>query len=295
MSSRFGLPRMLCRACVMILAVGLLLSVSACAKDAKAPRGATAVTTEEQTEVAALDRLAEEAEKLTKEGKIAEARIRLNTLGEKMIATRFHGITGLEGVRSLSDAILSAQRSYNQARFSETRALEALAQIRLITDAMLHSDNPLWHRSYKLMKDGVSRMEAAVAEGDSAGLKGAYQDLKQHYQQIRPAVTVKTPPERMEKLDSVIAYFDRQLTAGQLSGEGGLAALKQLDGSIDELFDRKEDRTAYLPLSRAERPLLWTFGIGTLLTAVLSFVGWRMYHSDKRLVRVNRDQLRKRS
>jgi len=278
---------------VLLIAV-LVLSLAACAKETRTPTGATAVTTEVQADVAALDRLAEEAEQLTNEGKIAEARIRLNTLGEKMVATTFTGVTGIEGVRALSDAILTAQRAYNQARFSETAALAALGQVRLITDAMLHPDHPLWHQSYKLLKDDAALLEEAAAQGDTAGIKSAYTDWKKRYQAIRPAATVRSAQDKVEKLDSLTAFLGSRISGGQTGASGFLEAVKQLDTSIDELFGRREDSTAYLPLAGTERPLLWTFGIGTLLTAVLSFVAWRMYHTDKRLARVSRDQLRRK-
>ncbi|MEO3945180.1 sporulation protein YpjB [Gorillibacterium sp. CAU 1737] len=294
MSFRSGFGKAFRIGCAGILAMSLLLAVSACGhKEERVPKGAAAVTAEEQAEVSALDQLAQEVERLTREGKIAEARLRLNQLGEQTVNTRFEGLTGLEGVRALSDAILTAQRAYNQARFSEPNAQNAIAAVRLITDAMLQPDAPLWHRSYKLLKDSASRLETAALEGDAAPYREAYADFAGEYREIRAAATVKTPMERIEKLDSLLVFLGKQ---GPSSGNRSrlVEVVRQVQEGIDELFERHEEKTAYLPLAGADRPLLWTFGIGSLLTTVLSFVGWRMYHSDRRLTRISREQLSKR-
>ncbi|WP_438432370.1 sporulation protein YpjB [Gorillibacterium sp. sgz500922] len=277
-----------------VLLTILVLALAACAKQTHTPRGATAVTTEVQAEVAGLDRLAEETEQLTKQGKTAEARIRLNTLGEKMVATSFTGVSGVEGIRSLSDAILTAQRAYNQARFSEAEALAAIGRVRLITDAMLRPEHPVWHQAYKLLKDDAELLEKNASQGDLAAVKTVFRDWSDRYQGIRPAVLVRTPAEKVEKLDSLTVFLAGRIAARETGATAFLEAVKQLDQGIDELFGRREDRTAYLPLAATERPLLWTFGIGTLLTAVLSFVAWRMYHTDKRLARVHRDELHRK-
>ena len=277
-----------------VLLTILVLALAACAKQTHTPRGATAVTTEVQAEVAGLDRLAEETEQLTKQGKTAEARIRLNTLGEKMVATSFTGVSGVEGIRSLSDAILTAQRAYNQARFSEAEGLAAIGRVRLITDAMLRPEHPVWHQAYKLLKDDAELLEKNASQGDLAAVKTVFRDWSDRYQGIRPAVLVRTPAEKVEKLDSLTVFLAGRIAARETGTTAFLEAVKQLDQGIDELFGRREDHTAYLPLAATERPLLWTFGIGTLLTAVLSYVAWRMYHTDKRLARVHRDELHRK-
>lgn len=271
--------------------IGLLGPAVACVKQTEAPRGATAVSSQEQAEVEQLDSLVVEIERMTEQGKVAEARERLDQLGIAAIRTSFDHITGVEGVRSLTDAILAAQREYNRAVYSQEDAAAAISRLRLITDAMAHPKTPLWHRYYKLLKDNIGSLETALAAGDRKAAEQAYAELRKRYLQVRPALTVKKPGGDLEKLDSLLVYMQKELAAGGGHSEAFAAAVKESERCIELLFEQKEESTAYLPLTGTDRPLLWTFGIGSILTAVLGYVAWRMFRFEKRIAKVSKDEL----
>jgi sporulation protein YpjB len=275
----------------LVVIMSLLGFTSACVKQTEAPRGATAVSSQEQAEVEQLDLLAGEIEQMTEQGKIAEARERLNRLGEAAIRTSFDHITGVEGLRSLTDAILAAQREYNRAVYSQEEAAAAIVRLRLVTDAMAHPQTPMWHRYYKLIKEDIRGVETALAANNRKAAEQAFTGVRKRYMQIRPALTVKKPAEQLEKLDSLLVYMQKELAAGNGNSEAFQSALKESERSIDVLFERKEDSTAYLPLTGTDQPLLWTFGIGSILTAVLSFVAWRMFRFEKRIAKISKEEV----
>ncbi|MBC8081039.1 MAG: hypothetical protein H7X86_11885 [Gorillibacterium sp.] len=265
--------------------------IPACVKETKAPKGATAVSSTEQAQIEILDQMVMEIHQMTMEGKVAEAREQLNRLGEAVTRTRFQGITGIEGIRSLTDSLLSSQRVYNRVAFSTEEALAAVANLRLITDAMAHPEEPMWHRYYKIIKDDVGQLETSAAEHNREKTKAVFTDLRKRYLVIRPALTVKKSTSDIEKLDSLMVFIQAAIVGSRQETAEFQASLKAIEQSIDYLFDRKEDSTAYLPLSDSDRPLLWTFGIGLIVTTVLSFVAWRMFRFEKRIARIRKEKL----
>jgi sporulation protein YpjB len=281
------------RAVGRILTAAVLLSlflfVLGCEKETRAPANSVAVTVEETAKIQALDRTAGELYQLTMSGSVAEARERLKLLGEQMTQTEFHGFTGVEGVKALSDAILLANRKYNAVRYSPDEALAAARTIRLITDAMTHPNEPMWHQYIKPVQEDVNRLRKAAEAKNDKEASGILAELRQRYQVFRPAIFVKHPASIVEKLDSLFVFLQRE-TDRKAFGTDYAHGLKQMEETLNALYGIPQERTAYLPLGYEEQPVYWTLGIGGVLASVLGFVAWKMLRSGKRIARVRRKE-----
>ncbi|MNI98283.1 hypothetical protein D3C73_1571010 [compost metagenome] len=64
------------------------------------------------------------------------------------------------------------------------------------------------------------------------------------------------------------------------------SGIKNLEMTIDELFLRQKDQSAYLPIPDPQQPILWTLGMGAIIISVLTFAGWRMFLSRQNVVPV---------
>ncbi|MCL6459022.1 MAG: sporulation protein YpjB [Gorillibacterium sp.] len=274
-----------------LLIICMLGLVPACVRETKAPKGATVASSAEQAEIELLDQMVFEVYQMTEKGKVAEAREQLNRFGEAVTRTRFQGITGVDGIRTLTEATLTAQREYNRVTFSAADALAAVNSLRLITDAMAHPQDPMWHRYYKLIKEDIKQLEASAVEHKKQETEATFAELRKRYLTIRPALTIKKSMEDITKLDSLMVFIQGEISGNRLKTAEFMASLKAVEQGIDHLFERAEDSTAYLPLPDTDRPLVWTFGIGTILTVVLSFVAWRMFRFEKRISRVRKEKV----
>lgn len=277
------------RRCLLLL---LMLAVTAagllgCGKDRDAqelrnPGGPDPAV---QEKLEALNKTADELYRAATTGAFMEARTILAGFGEQVAAISFTGVTGVEGVDALTDAVVEAKRQYNAAQLNPDLSVKAAARLKLAADALTHPNQPMWLQYYKVLAEDTKLYEFAVTAGKAEEAKARLGRLKDHYDTIRPSVWISRKPEEAEKMDSLLAFFTRYTEAGSFRQEVLHSGIGQWREALDGLFRKNGDRTAYMPVIQPDRPVLWTLTVGSLIVAVLIFAAWRMFQTEQSLVR----------
>jgi len=225
----------------------------------------------------ALDDIADRMYKEVLDGNILEARELVKSIGDQVVAMEFAGITTVEGLEALTQAITNARSLMDAVQTEPDRLKTAAAQVRLSTDALLHKHQPLWFEYYQTLKSDTEQLREAVKSGKNIILSA--QQLQSHYAVIRPAVLISRSPEVNVRIESLIAYFIQQ--AGS-QGEALLSNVDELMRAWNELF-MKQDVSAYLPMDAEKQPIYWSLVIGSIIVTVLCFVAWRKYESEQQI------------
>jgi len=215
------------------------------------------------------------------DGNYLEARQLIKSIGDQVVGMEFAGITTVEGLEALTQAITNANRLINAVQTEPDRLKTAAAQVRLSTDALLHKHQPLWFEYYQTLKLDTERLKEAVKTGQNIILSA--QQLQAHYAVIRPAVLISRSPEVNVRIESLIAYFMQQVGS---QGEALLSNVDELMQAWNELFE-KQDVSAYLPFRDEKQPIFWSLVIGSIIVTVLCFVAWRKYESEKEIIPVS--------
>lgn len=172
---------------------------------------------------------------------------------------------------------------------------EQAARVRLALDAVAQGSGSLWFQYKRLLQDDVQLIGQALkrsTDDRKAAAEAALAllgSMSAHVNRIEPAAAMSGQGLRMEELKQRMAYSGKliELTRTESASASVAAvrsALGSLDGAkaaIDGIFitDVAADAAAMPAISppTAVYPLQWSFFLGTLISAVLTFVGWRKY------------------
>jgi len=242
---------------------------------------------QELTQMSALNKIAETAYHLAKEGKILEARKQLDLLGKLAIKARYNGITTVEGVDAFMTSIVSARRVFNAAQFSPDEGIISTARVWLAADALTHPKQPMWLQYYKVLTDDLLLMKKSVAENRLEDARKSYTQMYRDYSIIRPAVIINRGTELSEKAQSLFTFTHTALAAQTLQIDRMKTATDEFQKLWDEMFFKTDVQTSLL-LTPEPHPLLWMTGIGSVIITILAFVGWRKYQFERDKVTVYR-------
>lgn len=270
---------------LLMLAVVMVWAAGCAMLEEKGEQVAPAVDPDRQMKLEELNRTADELYEHTTAGSFLGAREKLILLGEQAAAISFTGITGIEGVDALTDAIVEAKRVFNAVRLDPSECVRMAAVLKLAADTLTHPNQPMWLQYYKVLSEDTRQFDYAVASGKQAEALAALGHMKEHYGTIRSAVWISRQPEEAERMDSLLAFFTKYTEAGSFRQEVLTSGLEQWREALQALFRKNGDRTAYMPGIQPDRPVLWTFTVGSFIIAVLMFSAWRMFVSDRDSVR----------
>jgi len=266
-------------AVILIPLLGIAL-LTGCGKEKPAGPGQTA-TAEQLRQVERLNDTADEMYRFVMDGNIDKARDKLDEVGDKMTQIRFDGITSVEGVGALSNAIVQAKRSFQAVNVSEEEVKGAAAKIRLATDALTHANQPMWLQYYKSMKETARQLEAAVQKKDKQEASAKLDQLHERYEIIRPSLLISRQPFEVEKVDSLFAFLRSQLSKPDLDAKLAGGGIDQFHLTLDALFGR-QDKAAFIPVADSPVPLPSVMAIGSVIIAVLAFAAWRIFKFENR-------------
>ncbi|MDF2662179.1 MAG: sporulation protein YpjB [Paenibacillus sp.] len=266
-------------AVILIPLLGIAL-LTGCGKEKSAGPGQTA-TAEQLRQVERLNDTADEMYRFVMDGNIDKARDKLDEVGNKLTQIRFDGITSVEGVGALSNAIVQAKRSFQAVNVSEEEVKGAAAKIRLATDALTHANQPMWLQYYKSMKETARQLEAAVQKKDKQEASAKLDQLHERYEIIRPSLLISRQPFEVEKVDSLFAFLRSQLSKPELDTKLAGGGIDQFHLTLDALFGR-QDKAAFIPVDDSPVPLPSVMAIGSVIIAVLAFAAWRIFKFENR-------------
>lgn len=269
-----------------LLGLLVMLALAGCGRGQSDSANSIQVPPAEETgQLQTLNIKADELYKHAAAGQYLEARQALEEFGTLAASASYAGVTGIEGVNALTDAVVEAKRQFNAARLDPEKVVHSAARLKLAADALTHKKQPMWLHYYKVLNGDTGRLEEAVAKGNQAAAKAAFVALSVHYDAIRPSVWISRTPEEAERMDSLLTFFAKQVEPAAFQKETLEGGLRQWRETLSALFRKGDDQSVYLPIVEPDQPLLWTLTIGMVIAAVLAFAGWRMIRVEREAVR----------
>ncbi|TVY11639.1 sporulation protein YpjB [Paenibacillus cremeus] len=242
---------------------------------------------EQLHKVELLNKTADDMYQKVMKGNFEGGRVGLQQLSDQVPQIRFEGITSVEGINALTETITQAKRVFNAAKINAGEGQVYAAKIRLATDALTHSNQPMWLQYYKLLQDDVNLLEQAAKQQSKADLQKIAAQLDQHYGVIHPSLLISRSPTDVEKMDSLNTFVKTQISSSAEPYKNILNAVTPMRQTLDKLFMKRET-TAYLPYADQQNPILWTLVIGSVIMMALGFAGWRLSRKNDGLVTVQR-------
>lgn len=218
--------------------------------------------------------------------KLQEALVTMQLLEKQVTAIQFSGVAKLEGVEALFASILEAKRLLASIAPNQKENVMSAAKIRLAADALMHRSQPMWHQYYRVLQKDLKELKAANNEKQAEGVRLAYAGFKQHYEIIRPSLLISEDPAQGEKFAALFATLDEAIKDSGVHLDRVDQLIPALSSLVDETFER-ENEAAYVPLPESQRPALVTAVFGSIIVAVLAYVGWRKYRFDQGYVNVS--------
>ncbi|MDF2836947.1 MAG: hypothetical protein K0Q63_2587 [Paenibacillus sp.] len=171
---------------------------------------------------------------------------------------------------------------------------EPSARVRLALDAVVGGSGSLWYQYKRLLQDDVQLIGQALkrsTEDRGAAAEAALAllgSMSAHVNRIEPAAAISGQGLRMEELKQRMAYSAKMI---ELTDKGeasatvaavrtALQSLEDASGAIDNIFRMDAADANAMPAiapTASVYPLQWSFFLGSLISAVLTFVGWRKY------------------
>ncbi|WP_028610558.1 sporulation protein YpjB [Paenibacillus harenae] len=188
---------------------------------------------------------------------------------------------GWESMKQDADAIKLKLTS----RGAHSVWLQEAARIRLAADALSRSDHALWLQYESVMLDDLTRLEKAwkrQTDDAAEAARASMNSLQEHAVRIEPAISLLYGSMRYTELSERIRYTNQLLdSAKSSSGNEAMVeqSLKALKFSIYRIFEQS-GAEASLPAvapPAAAHPLGWTLFLGAIISAVLTYSGWRKY------------------
>ncbi|MHA7963482.1 sporulation protein YpjB [Paenibacillus sp. CAU 1782] len=170
---------------------------------------------------------------------------------------------------------------------------EGAARIALAADAMSSGSGGLWLQYEKLLEDDLAAIRKAWkrSAGDPAAAAAArLNSFSAHAGRIAPAALMAGSAQATEQLlrsiSEAAALLDAKMAGTaderrlQLAVE---AAFVSMENASSAMFEGEAYRSSVQPISAsAGRPdvMQWALFLGTLISAVLTWTGWRKYKQN---------------
>jgi sporulation protein YpjB len=245
---------------------------------------------QQQRKLELLSKTADDMYRKAMDGQMMEARNALLQLSDQITHLPFQGAVSIEGLNALTAIVTQAKRAFNAAALSPNEGQIAAAQIRLATDALTHKNQPMWLQYDKVLRNDLALLtEAAKVNKEQEALK-SFSNFNQHIYLIHPSLLISRDPSEVEKLDSLLSFVQTQMKKKPIAYQNVVMAAAQLQLTLDEIFDKNQETTAYLPIGDHKQPIIWALGIGAIISAILTFAGWRMFKGDHSMVSVDKEE-----
>lgn len=169
--------------------------------------------------------------------------------------------------------------------------MEQAVRVRLGADALVGGNGALWLQYEGLLQDDLVSVRKALkrqTDDSAVAARAMLNELNRHASRIEIAARYAGDTMRMNELLARIAYTDRQLEnlIGSNENAGGIEeadrSLSGIEAAINGVFLPYEDAFA-LPAASvpaAPHPLQWSLFLGTIISAVLTWTGWRKYKQN---------------
>ncbi|WP_433946460.1 sporulation protein YpjB [Paenibacillus sp. SN-8-1] len=226
-----------------------------------------------------LDSASEALYRYMQDGDGAKAQLEMDRVVKIVQTLSFQGLTSVEGIHALSETIMDTREALARSQSQPEEWRITSSRLRLAIDSLLHNEQPLWTQYYKLFTDDLSQLSKARTEEDVTGVKQAFNQLKEHYETIRPAAVIQLDPSLISRTDSWMSYMEN-LCAQKTSDPDALkGALGSGTDLIHDLFGKKRTEPTLLPITGTSNPWKWSLLIGGWIIVALTYTGIRNYNA----------------
>jgi len=282
------------RCALLCLGAAVFAFASGCGTEA--PRTETesdskkVVTDLQRQTMRQMDEAAESAYQSANRGDLAEAKTRVAQLSVLSTKLSYDGLTNVEGVEAVTGSIAGAMQALNSVSPEKGAIVAKVASVRLAVDALAHRQQPMWLEYRGPLEEALDRMASAVEAKDDPRASEALAAWRIRVAVVHPAIIVSRDASEAVKLDSITAF----LTNGLRSADwDGLAqAMPSLKSALVEVFagEDRETVSPLLPTAEPPHPIIWSFGLGSFIVAVLGYVAWRKYQAEQGVARVKTER-----
>ncbi|QNK55340.1 sporulation protein YpjB [Paenibacillus sp. PAMC21692] len=168
---------------------------------------------------------------------------------------------------------------------------ELAVKVRLSLDAVVSGNGSLWLQYDYLLREDVALIGQALKRSTNdtkaaANAAGALlETMRMHVFRMDAAAAISGHSMRTQELIQRMDYVDKRINAlktdrGSSAATSLRNALESLDGAVavlDNIFRKETGDMPALAPATAVYPLRWAFFMGTMISAVLTYVGWRKY------------------
>lgn len=134
-----------------------------------------------------LDRLSQEALKLTEQGQFEEAKQRLDALAQRFTQINFHNRMSIEALELASNSMVQGKQAYTETNPDKNEALWHATQIRILIDALTHPNQPIWKGYHMTYLEQVGKMLHHSERKEIEDLSNALHEHYQLYTILKPA------------------------------------------------------------------------------------------------------------
>ncbi|MBS4217318.1 sporulation protein YpjB [Bacillus sp. FJAT-49711] len=232
------------------------------------------VQAESKSSMTELDKLADETLQLTKFGRYEEAKKVMERFGslfsEKGVLERHFT---MDELRVITAAHHEAEKALTSINLNENERVKKVTAFRLATDAVISKYQPLWSQMERPIMSAFDDVKSAALEGDESLYNSQLNEFLSTYSVIQPSIKIDVSVEKVQKLDSRIAFIDQNRTS--FSEQKWMKELEGLETDLKKLFSEinKDDTD----------PSIWWVMImtGGIIISTLSYVSWRKYRGQK--------------
>lgn len=225
-----------------------------------------------------LNRTADLALQLTKQGKTHEANEILQALSHtwQEYQANEHIFYSLEAEKAILLTLQQAEQALQSETTEEAYQIDKVTSLRLAIDALANEAQPLWLNSETALLRTAENISNAAALTAPEDFYYQLNELNRQYQVIRPALSIQSVQEDLlldQQLEDVLAAnADPTVEVRTAYAQ----ELKQDILTMYEEYDKDE----------ADPSLLWVMlTIGGIIVFSLTYVGWRKYQAEKQKVR----------
>ncbi|MDY7222247.1 sporulation protein YpjB [Halalkalibacterium halodurans] len=226
-----------------------------------------------------LNRTSDQVLQLVKQEKLEEAKQLLDYFQTQFVKADYDDRKlSMTSLRTVTTSYERANQAVTATNMGLDERIRHVTEFRLVVDAIVSEHHPLWLHSETSIMHALTRMKEAIQTEDHQGFQHRLNEFLNHYQMIRPSLTITLEPAHLQQVESQVSYmenFRMERSADEVENH-----LNLMEETFTALFAQvKEDS--------ADPSLLWVmFTIGGMIIASLSYAGWRKYKGEKRKVKV---------
>ena len=227
-----------------------------------------------------LDRLSQEVVILTEKGQLAAAKGKLDELAEVFTQLGTEKKISIEALELASSTIVQGKRALADTTPDSKEIQWHATRIRILIDAITHSNQPLWKSYHTTYLEQVSKMHHLAGRSQQEDLRKALQQNYQLYITLKPAIALNHSPSTVQMMDSLYYFLSQQSHEQKVQWEAVQQSLEQLRELTGNVFLGKEQNTFSWYMS-SNSPMAMISMISFILVTVLSYCAWRMYRGER--------------